>query len=336
MTQQANPTAPQQQAPATPASFDQRMAAAIAEVASPETAADPAATTQPTPAAAAGSTAAPADAATKAREERTARLAALHERGRSAVDAKARQAEADRVAQEAASSRQRVAELEARQAQLVDVAKLDEASFYDLAKRARVDPQKLGEWIRESIANPEKLAEHAVSRAVDPKLSALERKVQEQDQVIQQFLAQQRAQHERASEHAEQQRFFGFVGSSKDQAPLAHALLDKSGPEEFWKIADVAAKGLPPGAGAPALLDAIEHFLDSDGRAYAQTLATIYGLTTSPPGTSTAQASPPKPAAAKATPTTVSNSLAQERASVVQEEELWKLPYEERLARAMR
>lgn len=333
MTQQANPTAPQQQAPNTPATFEQRMAAAIADVAPPETAADPAGTTQSPPAAPPGSAAAPVDAATKAREERAARLAALQDKGRAAVDAKARQTEADRIAREAEAAKQRVAELEARQAQLVDIAKLDEASFYELAKRANVNPQKLGEWIRESIANPERLAEHAATRAMDPKLSALEQKLQQQEQVIQQFLAQQAQQEQRTQEHAEQQRFFGFVSSSKEQAPLAHALLEKSGPEEFWKIADVAAKGLPPGAGASALLDAIEHFLDGDGRAYAQTLATIFGLAPAP---SNAPAVTPKSAAAKATTNTVSNAVAQERASVVQEEELWKLPYEERLARAMR
>lgn len=334
MTQQANPTAPQQAAPASPASFDQRLAAAIAEVATPDaTAAESSTTAAPLGAPPAPAAAAPADAAAKAREERAARLAALQEKSRSAVDAKARQAESDRISREADQAKRQVAELEARQAQLVDIAKLDEASFYDLAKRANVNPQKLGEWIRDSITNPEKLAEHAVSRAVDPKLSALERTVQEQNQVIQQFLAEQQAGAQRAHAQAEQQKFFGFVATSKDQAPLAHALLERSGPEDFWKIADVAAQGLPPGAGANALLDAIEHFLDSDGRAYAQTLATIYGLT---PATSKAPASPPLTAAAKATPTTVSNSLAQERASVVQDEELWKLPFEERLARAAR
>lgn len=337
MTQQAD-TSTAQQTPAAPTTFEQRLAAvhdeiraeqpATSQAAADSAAADPA---PPDASAAVGSPAASEDAQTKARAERQARLDALKAQERDKVDAKAKLAEADRLARELEAERKTRAELEARAQSLVDVSKLDPAAFFDLAKRANVDPKTLGEWIKDAIANPERIATQAAAQAMDPKLSALQKQIEEQAKLIAQMNAEREQERMTVQQHHMTEQFIGFVGQCAEQSPLAAAMLAQNGREEFLKIADMVGQQLPRGAGPQALLDGIENFLDGDGRAYAQKLASMYGLVQATPsnGTST----PPKTAAAKATTKTVSNSLAQERASVVAETEWARLPFEERLAR---
>lgn len=330
-TQQSAPQQPATGTTPIATTFEQRVEALHEELqneASSQSAGEPGGSELPPPAVSpAPSSAVSEDALTKAREERRARLEALKADERARVDERARKSAGDELARELEKERQARAELEKRTQQLVDISKLDEAEFFKLAQRANIPPQRLGEWIRESLANPETLATHAATRAMDPRLAEMQAKLDRQEQQLREFLEAQ--QSERAQHQAQQAThgFLSFVSQSSDSAPLASQFLAKHGAEEFLKIAERAGASLPEGAGPHALLDTVENFLDGDGRTYAQQLAELYGLI--PPSNAQHSTTPPKSAAAKAK--TVSNADAQERASVVSESELAKLSFDERL-----
>ncbi len=123
------------------------------------------------------------------------------------------------------------------------------------------------------------------------------------------------------------QEFASYTHQNANDAPFSARFLHNFGVNEFSKLAQSAAASVPPGAGWQAVLDTIEENLSS--------MAQIYALQNGS-AQQRPQASPPNRAAAKA-PTTVSNSLAQERASVVDEQADWgSLPFEERSARLFR
>lgn len=331
-------TATQQSAPQQPATgttpiattFEQRVEALHEELqseASSQSAGEPGGSELPPPAVSpATSSAVSEDALTKARDERRARLEALKADERARVDERARKSAGDELARELEKERQARAELEKRTQQLVDISKLDEAAFFKLAQDVKIPPQKLGEWIRESLANPEAIATQAATKHIDPRLAEMQAKLDSQQALINEFLEGQRTEREQHQAHQATQGFLTFVSQSSETAPIASQFLAKHGPAEFLKIAETAGASIPEGAGAHALLDAVESFLDGDGRMYAQQLAELYGLI---PPSNAQHTPPPKSAAAKAK--TVSNADAQERASVVSESELAKLSFDERL-----
>jgi hypothetical protein len=331
MTESAQQAAPQQaQGQSAPAessgggdTFEQRLAALHTELraASPEAAGE-AADGSPQPPAEASPVA--SDDAAQRAEARRARLAELAARERRNVDISTKLAERDRLARELEQERQTRAQLEARTKELIDISKLDEASFFDLAQRANVPPQKLGEWLRDAMTNPERLASTVAKKALDPELEAIRRENAEMREQLQSFISAQRQAEAEAQERAVEQQFLGSIQA--ESAPHAHTFLSKFGPEEFLKIARSAGRTLPPGAGAQALIDTIEEHLES--------FASAFGA--SPQTQSNGLApTPHRPAAAKA-PNTLSNAMARERASVVDESSFDDLPYEERLARIKR
>jgi len=271
--------------------------------------------------------AADSDDAQKRAAERRARLDALKAQERDAV---ARSSEKTRYERELEALKREAEEAKARAAKLVDLDGIDEPAFFALAQKKGIRPERLADWIRESMTNPERVAEaaalQATRAAVDPKLSALEKQIAEQNAMIQQLLAQQHQAQAAAEERRATEQFLGMVRESSAQAPLASKLLETD-PDEFMQMAEVAASRVP-GRGPQALLDALEELLDSDGRALAQKYASLYGLTSNVPAATTL----PRSAAAKAT-TTVSNALAQQRASVVEEDDWSSLPFDERVAR---
>lgn len=267
------------------------------------------------------------DAQAKARAERLARLEALKAEERQRVDDRARKAQGDRLAKELEQERARASALEARAQQLIDISKLDEASFFQLAQKANIHPQKLGEWIRDSLTNPEILATKAARTALDPQLAEMQAKIERQEQAMQAMLQQQQQERAQAEARHMTQQFLGMVSQSAEHAPLSARFLEKHGANEFLKIAETAGAQLPAHAGPQAVLDAVESFLDGDARTYAQGLAELYGLTAGP--SQVQQTPPPKSAAAKAK--TVSNANAQERASVVNDNAFARLSFDERL-----
>jgi hypothetical protein len=276
---------------------------------------------------------APSDDAEQRAADRRARLEALSAKTRESVDRKAQQAAAEKMARDLETYQRRAEEAERQAASRVDVSQLDEAAFFALAEKRGIAPQKLGEWIRTAMTNPEKVAEaaalQATQRTYDPKLEAIQKENEALKARLDAFEASQAKQSAAAEEQRQTQAFLGMVAQSAERAPLAAKLL-ASDPDEFMQMASIAAPRVP-GMGPEALLDAVEELLDGEGRKVAQKYATLYGLS---PSQTPAPTTPTIRGAAK--PNTVSNSLAQERASLVDEDDYARLPIEERAARLIK
>lgn len=265
------------------------------------------------------------DAASKARAERREAFKRLQEEERARVDAMAAIRERDEL-------RQKLAALESQAktqpANVVDLDSLDEEKFYAIAEKAKVNPTRFYEWLRERMANPELAAAQAATRAVDPKLAALEKQNAELRARIDAWEQQQQRAAEEAQERQFADQIMSFTRENAATSPYAAWFLNEHGANEFYKVAVSAAQRVPPGAGAQHLLDEVEEML-------------VQAYSKRPPETGNPQrrqASPPhqNPAAAQA-PIHVSNSLAQQRSSIIDEDENWAaLPFEERSARVFR
>jgi hypothetical protein len=249
-----------------------------------------------------------------ARAERRARIAKWSSEEAQKVDRRAPLAEHDQAARRAEEFERRAKDLEAQLASRIDPSSLDEAALFNLFQTSKVSPQKLGEWIRDSISNPETLAATAAQRALDPRITAAEERALRAEQQVQEFIASQQRREAETAEKAAAREFVSAV--TPDAAPRASAFLSTFGEGEFLKVAYSAAASLPQGAGHQALLDEIEETLDKFASAF-----TSNGK----------QNQTPTHAAAKAT--TVSNSVAQQRASVLEEDDFASLPFEERVRR---
>lgn len=266
-----------------------------------------------------------ADAAAQARAERRAKLEEMRARERAAVDAHAAMRERDEL-------RRRLAEAESKHKQYerrIDPNALTPEQFFALAERMpNLSPKQLGEYLRERMANPELAAREAAARAVNPKIAALEKRIAEQQQALAGFVAHQRATQAQALEHHAAQEFVHFTSQNASTSPLAARFLEHHGAEDFLVLTQSAAQHLPPGAGAQAVLDEIEERLSQLGAIYSAQSA----------ASQRRQAIPPHPySAAAQAPTHITNTLAQQRSSVVDEEAAWaKLPFEERSARLFR
>lgn len=330
-TQQATtPAAAPTEAPAeVRESYEERVARVFGDDdASSAQPADGSDASAPSPVAVAPAASAPDPVA----EERRTRLARLEAEERQRVDAQAKHREVDTIRAKLADAEKRAKELEERGKSLVDPASMNEESFFDMARRLNVPPQKLGEFLREQMTNPELVAARAATREIDPKLSALEKQVSEQNAMIQKFLAEQQSSAVQREEMQAAQEFGSYVAANEVVAPRAAAFLREFGGQEFYTLALSAAAKLPEGAGAQAILDRVEEDIVANEER-AQRLARVYA----PSGATQQRPAPtPNPAAAKAM-TTVSNTLAQQRASVVDEDAEWaSLPFEERSARLFR
>lgn len=263
--------------------------------------------------------------ADKARAERRAALAKLQEDERARVDAQAKHREADELRKQLAAEQ---AKREAVEKTYVDPAKLDPQAFFEMAARLKVTPAELGAWLKSKQDDPAAFAAQAAQRAIDPKLAELEAKNAALEARLNEFLTSQQAQQEKGEAAHYARAFESFTRENAATSPYAYRLLEEIGSEQFAQVATQTAARVPPGAGAQAILDEIEDDMAK--------LAKIYA----PRGAATQQrqapVTPPNPAAAKA-PTTVSNTLAQTRASVVDEDADWaSLPFEERSARLFR
>lgn len=252
--------------------------------------------------------------ADKARAERRAALAKLQAAEREKVDAQRALKERDEL-------KAKLAALESsKPKEVIDPSSLDEEGFFKLAERLNITPTKLGEWLRERIANPELAAAHAAAKAIDPRVEELRKQNEELRARLDAFEQSQSQIASQAEEQRAVAEFVEFTKSAADAAPLSARFLDLRGAEEYHKLALSVVQNLPPGAGAQAILDEIEETLGQFRDVYQQkTLA-----------------KPPTVAAA-AQAKTISNSLAQQRGTIVDESEDWaKLPLDERSARLFR
>lgn len=258
-----------------------------------------------------------------ARAERRAAYEKLREEERARVDAQAKHREADELRKRLADTQR---EAEERTKNLIDPSKLDPQSFFEMATRLNVDPKELGAWLKSKQEDPAAYAAQAAVKAVDPHIAELKATIAKQQQQLDAFLSGQQATQEQQENAYYAQQFESFTQQNAATSPFAARLLAEIGSEQFARVASDAAARVPPGAGAQAVLDEIEEDMARLARVYQ------------PQNAAQQRPAPtlPNPAAAKA-PTTVSNTLAQTRASVVDEDADWaSLPFEERSARLFR
>ncbi len=279
------------------------------------------------PAGAPPAVASPADSDAEARRiERQKRLQAFTQQERQAVDRKEHLARAEKEAARAQAAEERIAALTGS---TFDRAVLkDPLKVMRLMEAEGISADKVAEAIRESLSNPDIMAGRAAREAVSPELAEARQLIARQNARLD-AIEQERAQERQATnEQRYTEQFIGHVTANAQRAPLAARLLEHDR-AEFMQMAHIAVERIPNGAGADALLDAVEDMLDRDVRAVATKYSAIYGQQPSP-----SPAKQPRPGAVQ--PRTVSNSLAQERGSLVDEDDLSKLPVEERARRLIR
>lgn len=233
------------------------------------------------------------------RAERRAKLDELNAKSRASVDAKTALKERDEL-------RRKVQELEGQIGGRIDPGALDEEQFFVMAERLKVPPQKLYEWLQKRVDRPE-LA--AIRSEVDPKLAALEKRNADLEARLDEFLNGQNEQAETAAAAEAAHEFASFTSQNAATSPYAARFLEAHGAAQFVKLAEGAARSLPPGAGPQALLDEIEENLAA--------LGAIYAAPTAP---QRPQANTPRIHAPAQAPTHVTNQLAQQRSRVVDEE----------------
>lgn len=317
--QQSTPTTPNDAGGESQPSYEDRVASVFGDATDTSAAESTTPTGQTTPA--------NVDVAA----ERRARLAALTAKERESVAAQTRHRESEDIRRRLADAERRAKEAEERASRGVDPSKLDEEGWLSLGERLEIPPDKIAGWIRERMTNPEAVARRvaagAAASALDPKLAPVTEEVKALRAKLDAFEAAQQKQTEEAEERAALGEFVQFTQANMTTAPLSANVLANAGIDEFYKLARSAAARVPEGAGPQAILDQIEEDL--------------YGVVTatapkSAASTQQRQAPTPNPAAAKAH-TTVSNTLAQGRASVVNDETDWaSLSFEERSARLFR
>ena len=265
--------------------------------------------------------------ASDAATERRARLERLRAEEAARVDAQRKHRDGEELRRRIDEAEQRAKAAEERASRAIDPASLTQEKFFELASTLNVPPQKLGEWLRERMTNPELAAEQAAVRALDPKLTAIEKRLADKEAQLDAFLQDQQRRAAQAEEQEAFNTFVQFTGQSGATAPHSARFLETFGPKEFHRLALSAAASVPPNAGAQAVLDQIEENLSLLARVYSGNA----------PAPQQRPAHPhPSLAAAKA-PTTVSNTLAQQRAAVVDDDAKWaSLSFEERSARVFR
>lgn len=262
------------------------------------------------------------DAVAKARAERRAALEELKAKEREKVDTKRAIQERDQLRKQLEEERERAKAYSTH----IDPSKLTKDQFFALAeKNPDLTPQELGEWLRERMANPEAAAAQAAKRAVDPELAQLKQQLAEQKAFIDQFMQSQTQAHEEAIERQAFDQFNAFTRENAQVAPYSARFLEKHGPEQFYKLVRSAAQAVPEHAGPQAILDEIEENLTQLGAIYQAESAPKRQVANTPPR------------AAVQAPTHVTNTLAQQRSSVVDEDTDWaSLTLEERSARLFR
>lgn len=329
--------------PTVDGGFEARLSALKADIGSPETAGEtaPDGAAPPSPAGASASDqsspAALADPeAQKRAEERRRALEAFQLRERERVADKTRQTQAERMQADLAAALKRAEDAEkARDARFDRAMLKDPVAAIREMEREGVPADKVAEALREALTNPAATASREVREAISPELAAFKKQNAELLARIEAFEQREQEREQKSQDEQNTRAFLGFVQQNAQRAPLASRLLQQD-QEEFMAIASIAGERVPEGAGPEALLLAVEDALDTEVRGIAQKYGGLFQALTQPTNTSqTTAPTPPSHAAAKAN--TVTNSLAQGRTAIVDEESDWAaLPFEERLARMRR
>jgi hypothetical protein len=275
-------------------------------------------------AAAAASEGAPDEPPVELDQRRRERMDRIQQvRAREEADRQRRQQQEQRRAKEQAST----GELEQLRAKLKEYEPLNsvfgsEESLLAEAERRGMSAEKLVQWMRTRLSDPAAVAQkHAQTEAEKVRQEMAELKEQirrerEEWQAEQKRIAQERESVDRANEFIER------ANSLADTHPLSAALLRKYGPRGLVAWANqFVAPLLPEGYSLDVLHDHVEQLLEE----------------TQLSGDGRAQAAPANGQATKSGAgqpiTTLSNALAGERRTVVEEVPLHNLPLEERVTR---
>lgn len=196
---------------------------------------------------------------------------------------------------------------ELRQRDLVDLKQIGPMGIIALAEKAGLSPQDVVDQLREATLSPETAEAKKVSHAFKQELEKLEEKLA--------ALEQAREEDRRRAEYVEayqtelsyQDEFTDMV--SEDAAPYSARFIEHIGRDQYLEVAAEVARALPEGCGLAKVLEVTEKELAKFARVYGASQAT------------------PKRVQA---PRQVTNRSASARGSVMTEDDLAKLSYEER------
>ena len=251
---------------------------------------------------------------------RDADLAALKAKTREGVDAKTARSEVETLRRQIEQERQ-------ARAGLVDPRGLTPLQILELGQLAGHAPDSMVEALKAAKDNPE----YAVRKVVDPEIQQLRQQLHQERQQREQFENQYRAAQERAEEDRVHQEMVTFASENAPTAPYSASFLKAFGPGKFRSaIEHVLEQGRVVGSNQQAVLDAVEDFLIEEHRTTQQGLSAWMPTAAAAPQRT--QANHPRlSGTATQAPTHVTNQLAQQRSSVVDEDtDLQELPYEER------
>lgn len=260
----------------------------------------------------------PEQLAADRKARRDADLAALKAKTREGVDAKSARSEVETLRRQIEHERQ-------QRAGLVDPRQLSPLQILELGQHAGHSAADIAEALKAARENPEYAATHAARKVVDPEIAQLRQQLAQERQQREQFQAQYHSAQERAEEQAAHQTMVTFAGENAATSPYTASFLKAYGPDE---LATIITHVLPQvaGTGPQAVLDEVEDFLLARHKSLSAWTPTAAAA---PQRT---QANPPRSlGTATQAPTHVTNQLAQQRSSVVDEDAaLQDMPYEER------
>jgi hypothetical protein len=289
-----------------------------------ETEADGSATEETAAAPAAPAAKTPEQLAAERKARRDADLAALKAKTRDGVDSKTAMRRAEELERQLQTER-------AERSALVDPRKLTPLQLLELGQIAGHTPQSIAEALKAARDNPEYAAQNAARKVVDPELAALRQQNQALESKVETFLQRQQRQEAEAAEQAAYGQLADFTSQNAATAPYTASFIKTAGADKFRKTVEhVLEQGLVVGGGPQAVVDAVEDFLIAEHSALRQQLDAWNP--TAAAGPQRTQANQPRSlGTATQAPTHVTNSLAQQRSSVVNEEaDLEAMPYQER------
>lgn len=272
----------------------------------------------------------PEQLAAERKARRDATLADLKAKTREGVDAKSARSEAESLRRQLERERQ-------ERAGLIDPRGLTPLQILELGQQAGHTPAQIAEALKAARENPELAAAHAARKVVDPEIQQLRQQLYQERQERERFEQQYRTAQERAEEDAAHQTMVSFASENAATAPYSSSFIKAHGAGKFRKAVEhVLSEGMVVGAGSQAVLDAVEDFLIEEYRTTQQGLSAW--TPTAAAATQRTQANNPRSlGTATQAPTHVTQSLAQQRSSVVDEEAaLQDLPYAERAAAVFR
>lgn len=264
-----------------------------------------------------------ADERAKIREERNKRIAEIQAREAAAREKRAAQQKDHGQSAEIEKLRKRVAELEPH----AEVFK-DEETLLAAAEARGMSAEKLVQWMRTRLSNPEAVVQRQQQTA--------EQKFQAELDAIRKQLADSEQRREAEAQAARDARegveratrFVSMAGAetSSRTHPLTAAFLRARGEDHLLALASsVIVPHLPDNYGLDHLHDSLEQYLE---------YVTV-GPLPAVPSASVGQ-TPPKTNGAAKPVTTLTNDLASARESVAEDIPLARLPRSERIARVKR